>query len=68
MDLSTIQMHLDNFVNTWEGWHKIASAVLGTGNGVNGIFNILGDLAFGLSSDEYQVSDAFANTSSVLGK
>ncbi|WKS70158.1 hypothetical protein NLL40_05900 [Corynebacterium accolens] len=21
MDLSTIQMHLDNFVNTWEGWN-----------------------------------------------
>ena len=23
MDLSTIQMHLDNFVNTWEGWAKV---------------------------------------------
>ncbi|EET76360.1 hypothetical protein ACLI1L_002241 [Corynebacterium sp. LaCa117] len=27
MDLSTIQMHLDNFVNTWEGWHKVVEGL-----------------------------------------
>ena len=25
--LSTIQLHLDNFVNTQEGWYKILSGV-----------------------------------------
>lgn len=23
MDISTIQMHLNNFVDTWQGWHKV---------------------------------------------
>ncbi|WP_299138413.1 hypothetical protein [uncultured Corynebacterium sp.] len=27
MDLSTIQMHLENFVNTWEGWHKVVEGL-----------------------------------------
>lgn len=27
MDISTIQMHLDNFVTTWTQWHNIAEAV-----------------------------------------
>ena len=27
MDLSTIQMHLDNFVDTWEGWHKVVEGL-----------------------------------------
>ena len=27
MDLSTIQMHLDNFVTTWEGWGKIVQGI-----------------------------------------
>lgn len=34
MDLSTIQMHLDNFVNTWEGWHKIFTALADINGGV----------------------------------
>lgn len=27
MDISTIQMHLDNFVNTWKGWNSIVQGV-----------------------------------------
>lgn len=27
MDISTIQMHLDNFVNTWQGWAKIVDGL-----------------------------------------
>lgn len=27
MDLSTIQMHLDNFVNTWEGWNNVVKGL-----------------------------------------
>jgi len=27
MDISTIQMHLDNFVTTWTQWHNIVNAV-----------------------------------------
>ncbi|MER0082050.1 hypothetical protein ABRP84_08075 [Corynebacterium sp. KPL2861] len=27
VDLATIQMHLDNFVNTQEGWYKVLSGV-----------------------------------------
>ncbi|MCG7241454.1 MULTISPECIES: hypothetical protein [Corynebacterium] len=27
IDLSTVQMHLDNFVDTQEGWYKILSGV-----------------------------------------
>ena len=27
MDLSMIQTHLDNFVDTWEGWGKILGNV-----------------------------------------
>lgn len=30
MDLSTIQMHLDNFVNTWEGWNLLTPGKAGT--------------------------------------
>ena len=27
VDLATIQMHLDNFVNTQQGWYKVLSGV-----------------------------------------
>lgn len=27
MDLSLIQTHLDNFVDTWDGWHKIVDGL-----------------------------------------
>lgn len=27
MDISTIQMHLDNFVNTWNGWDKVVDGL-----------------------------------------
>ncbi|OFN75096.1 MULTISPECIES: hypothetical protein [Corynebacterium] len=59
MDLSLIQTHLDNFVHTWEGWGKIA-ANLPT------VLNNAVDIFFGLQSDEYEVGDAFSNTSSAL--
>ncbi|WP_394286111.1 hypothetical protein [Corynebacterium kefirresidentii] len=32
MDLSTIQMHLDNFVNTWEGWAKVLGGLQAFGH------------------------------------
>lgn len=38
MDISTIQMHLDNFVNTWEGWNKVI-------NGLNSLVNSWGGFA-----------------------
>lgn len=28
MDLSLVQTHLDNFVDTWEGWGKVVSGLL----------------------------------------
>lgn len=56
MDLSIIQTHLDNFVDTWEGWNKIFSNL---GNA----FNNLVDAYFGFQSGEYEL---FENTSSVL--
>ncbi len=34
MDLSTIQMHLDNFVNTWEGWGKVFEGLANINGGV----------------------------------
>ena len=33
--LSTIQLHLDNFVNTQEGWYKILSGVTEIFSGKN---------------------------------
>ncbi len=27
MDLGTIKMHIDNFVDTWQGWGKIISGL-----------------------------------------
>lgn len=59
MDLSLVQTHLDNFVNTWEGWGKIA-ANLPT------VLNNAVDIFFGLRGGEYEVGDAFSNTSSAL--
>ena len=29
MDLSLIQTHLDNFVDTWEGWTKVFTGLNG---------------------------------------
>lgn len=42
MDLNTVIMHLDNFVDTWEGWGKVAK-------GVHQLFDIKGNLATLLS-------------------
>lgn len=52
VDLATIQMHLDNFVNTQEGWYKVLS-------GVTKIFS--GDLATDAAKDA--VKDAFSSSS-----
>ncbi|MDN8594201.1 MULTISPECIES: hypothetical protein [unclassified Corynebacterium] len=38
MDLNTVIFHLDNFVDTWEGWGKVAE-------GVASLFDITGNLA-----------------------
>lgn len=35
VDLATIQMHLDNFVNTQEGWYKVLSGVTEIFSGKN---------------------------------
>lgn len=60
MDLSLIQTHIDNFVDTWEGWTKVFTAL-------PEVFNTAADVYFGLSSDEYEIADAFTNTSTALG-
>ncbi|HAT1370148.1 hypothetical protein [Corynebacterium striatum] len=39
MDLSLVQTHLDNFVDTWKGWNSVFT-------GLNGFLNLfLGDAA-----------------------
>lgn len=43
MDLSTIQMHLDNFVDTWEGWGKIVDGLKEIAN-VKEVFEDFGTL------------------------
>lgn len=56
MDLSTIQMHLDNFVTTWEGWGKIVQGIQdwkGVAEGfeaLKGAFETFGDGLEELSS------------------
>ncbi|MDK8585335.1 hypothetical protein Q0N36_10525 [Corynebacterium kefirresidentii] len=56
MDLSTIQMHLDNFVTTWEGWSKIVQGIQdwkGVAEGfeaLKGAFETFGDGLEELSS------------------
>lgn len=32
MDLSTIQMHLDNFVTTWNGWNDVLNGLQAFGH------------------------------------
>jgi|GEM_PF-650246 len=59
MDLSTIITHLDNFVTTWEGWGKVTE-------NLPSVLNNFTDAIFGLSNGEYEVGDAFVNTSSAL--
>ncbi|MCT1451684.1 hypothetical protein M3G18_01945 [Corynebacterium sp. p3-SID1145] len=38
IDLNTVILHLDNFVDTWEGWGKVIK-------GVHSLFDITGSLA-----------------------
>ncbi|MGV0326363.1 hypothetical protein ACUY2E_05270 [Corynebacterium confusum] len=54
MDLSLIQTHIDNFVDTWEGWGKVFNAIP---NIVNNLFNGV----FFLSSNP-EAGDFFPNT------
>lgn len=35
IDLNTVIMHLDNFVDTWEGWGKVLK-------GLHGVFDVSG--------------------------
>lgn len=44
MDLSLIQTHLDNFVDTWQGWYKVL-------NGLHDFVNNFADLSSGAESD-----------------
>ena len=48
MDLSTIQMHLDNFVDTWNGWNDII-------NGVSNFLNLF------LGGDDAQFGKSIAS-------
>ena len=43
MDLSTIQMHLDNFVNTWEGWAKVLGSFQEAFGSFFGAIGFIGD-------------------------
>lgn len=61
MDLSLIQTHIDNFVDTWEGWGK----VFGAFGGENGFFHNL-TRAFDFLSSKPEGSDFFPQTSSVI--
>ncbi|WJY90519.1 hypothetical protein [Corynebacterium confusum] len=40
MDISTIITHLDNFVDTWEGWSKVLN------NSTEALANVLGTIVF----------------------
>ena len=42
MDLNTVIMHLDNFVNTWEGWGKIAEGVASLFDPIDNLATIIG--------------------------
>ncbi|MEX3514759.1 MULTISPECIES: hypothetical protein [unclassified Corynebacterium] len=59
MDLSLIQTHIDNFVDTWEGWGKVF------GN-VDDIFQGLARLVNFLGREELGSSDFFPNTDKVV--
>lgn len=59
MDLSLIQTHIDNFVDTWEGWGKVF------GN-VEGIFEGLARLVNFLGRDELGSSDFFPKTDALI--
>ncbi|QPK79486.1 hypothetical protein G7Y31_01885 [Corynebacterium lizhenjunii] len=48
MDLSTIQMHLDNFATTWDNWAKLFKGVVSAFTNVDNAVNFLsskGDFA-----------------------
>jgi len=57
MDLSTIKMHIDNFVDTWEGWGKVFTGLMawdGSSNALTGfksIFEYAGIMTDVLSSN-----------------
>lgn len=61
MDLSTIQMHLDNFVNTWEGWYKVANAITGAGNDAAGVFNVVANGFFRVADAVSSYDPKFLN-------
>ena len=58
MDLSMIQTHLDNFVDTWEGWGKILGNVGSFFQNTIKVFDFL--------SSEPEASDFFPGTSSLI--
>lgn len=58
MDLSTIQMHLNNFVDTWEGWGKI----------FDGLANINGGVKDNVESFGTLIARSFTTLSSLSSK
>ncbi|WNI12979.1 hypothetical protein RIU96_00525 [Corynebacterium sp. Z-1] len=60
MDLNTIITHLENFVDTWEGWNNVLEGLAGIGA------NPLTDLV-GLSSQADTTSSQLVQTSSNIG-
>ena len=50
MDLSLIQTHLDNFVDTWEGWGKVLGGLdlLTNNGGIKGTYEGVGDSFYNL--------------------
>ncbi|HBC8576468.1 TPA: hypothetical protein KE432_002192 [Corynebacterium striatum] len=63
MDLSTIQMHLDNFVDTWKGWglvFKGLDAWFGNG-GIKGAYQGLDDAFYNFSNGAGNLSSALSS-------
>ena len=43
MDLSNVITHLDNFVDTWEGWHKVLGSFQEAFGSFFGAIGFIGD-------------------------
>lgn len=62
MDLSLIQTHIDNFVDTWEGWGKVFGAFYGE----KSVFTQLQSIVTNLSSDSFGSSTLFPKTDALI--
>lgn len=61
MDLSLIQTHIDNFVDTWEGWGKVFGAFFDEKNVFTQLASVVNTL-----SGEVTSSTFFPNTDAVV--